>query len=194
MPRVSFVMPSPPSELALSIICSEISNLPMRYVYGTDPAGFGLPVVSAAFPGLPMLTNSMSNVLAPLPNVSASARSAQDIPTATARMDIQTKRRRHSSVRLPMPQSSSVLDSGIELATRNPTTTFSYAGSLKLRKDARKLNELKTSDPPRMPRHELSTAVSFHSDTLPPWSNVPYGLSDNSNSPATVRKYGLPIK
>lgn len=56
----------------------------MRYVYGTDPAEFGLPVVSPALPGLPILTNSISNVFAPLPNISAAARSAQVIPAAVA--------------------------------------------------------------------------------------------------------------
>src|SRR3954453_12801150 len=46
----------------------------MRYVYGTDPAGLGSPVVSAALPGLPIVTKSIPKELPPLPNVSACAR------------------------------------------------------------------------------------------------------------------------
>ena len=56
----------------------------MLYVYGTEPAGFGLPVVSAALPGLPIVTNSMLNVLAPLPNVSAWAATEASAQTQAA--------------------------------------------------------------------------------------------------------------
>ena len=79
----SLVKKRPPSVLALSIISSEISYLPIRNVLATEPAGFGLPVVSAALPGLPIGTNSMLNVFAPLPkvNVPPTARPAEEMQT-----------------------------------------------------------------------------------------------------------------
>src|SRR6476660_266145 len=51
------VIPKLPNVLALVIMTRLTSNFPMLYVYGTEPAGLGSPVV-----------------LAPLPNVSPRAR------------------------------------------------------------------------------------------------------------------------
>src|SRR3954447_24679317 len=78
-------MRSPPSVFAFSIICSDVSYVPMRYVVATEPAGLGVPVVSGRFPGLPIVVNAMLNVLAPLPNVSLQARTGKLLATRVVR-------------------------------------------------------------------------------------------------------------
>jgi hypothetical protein len=57
--------------------------------------------------------------------------------------------------------------SGIALATRKPESTSEFTADLpmKLNDDCSR-PESNAHDPPRCP-------VSFHSATLPPWSNVP---------------------
>jgi len=49
-----------------------------------------------------------------------------------------------------------------------------------LRHDARKKLPLLSIDPPRKPRYDPDTIASLHSQTFPPMSNVPYGLSERS--------------
>ena len=66
-PRVSFVICNACEALNFEIMSSLTSYLPMLYAYATEPAGFGAPVVSSALPALPIATNSMLNVLPPLP-------------------------------------------------------------------------------------------------------------------------------
>ena len=66
--------------------------------------------------------------------------------------------------------SGAVLGSGIVLTTRNPTLKYvSIASGWKLeRVKARKVFTQVAYEPPRIPRNEVVTAISFHSETLPP--------------------------
>ena len=68
----------------------------------------------------------------------------------------------------------SVAGSGTGLARRKPTSLNSPDGTSVNLKEDDKLNAALTQLPPRRPRDEPAAPVrSFHSHTLPLWSNVP---------------------
>ena len=67
-----------------------------------------------------------------------------------------------------------VLGSGTSVvARRKPVSLNLLVGSAEDHADARRALELSLEEPPRIPRREPGNIVSFHSDTLPAWSNVP---------------------
>ena len=66
---------------------------------------------------------------------------------------------------------------GTGLATRKPTSKFSNDGSSKFWLDAARMNGLLMKPPARRPRPEPNKIASFHSNTFPSWSKVPFGLA-----------------
>lgn len=73
----------------------------------------------------------------------------------------------------PTIASTAVLGSGT-VATRNPKLLLSPVGSKPLyRFEDCKLLASSRNEPPRKPRNAPLIKASFHSHTLPPWSDVP---------------------